>query len=385
VTINVADIILTTSSINPQHFLGGLLISFTKFITKEGLYTVTLIFLAITALLVTATYAWLYASKKTFFYKQRIQKQLEIWISKAILEELDDEHGNVVVSSKFKRLIKNPIARQFVMDELLATKKSLTGAASANIVKLYLELGLKESSIKKMEHKKWHIKASGIQELYVMEQQDMLVKIYRQTNSKNEFVRMEAQTAIIHLSGFKGLRFLDIVNYPITDWQQLKLLDQLSQVSFEEMKNLGKWLQSENSSVVLFALRIAETYQQFQVHDEAEKCLKHTDETIRMQAVRTLASIGNDATAAILAAVFEQEKFTGKLNILECIVPIATANQMGFLMQLLGHPNELIRLKAARALASCSPLGLAALETRAVLEPEPYQRIFLHVQSEMKT
>lgn len=364
--------------------LEGLLISFTKYITQKKLYGTAIFFLIVTASLVIATYAYLYINKKTFFYKKRIQKQLDTWISKAILEEMDNEGENMAISSKLRRLLKNPIARQFAIDELIATKKSLTGEAAANIVKLYLLLGLKASSLKKIEHKKWHLKASGIQELYIMEQRDMLVKIYRQTNSKNEFVRMEAQTGIIHLSGFKGLRFLDIVAYPIIAWQQIKLLDQLSQVEFVEMKNLPKWLKSTNPSVVLFALRIVETYQQFQVHNEAVECLTHENEGIRIQAVRTLASIANDSTATILAERFLNERFTNKLNILDNLAIIATPAQLDFLLDLQSDADDLIKLKAAKSLATCSPFGLAALETMSILKPEPYHKIFLHIKSEME-
>ena len=129
--------------------LEGLLISFTKYITQKKLYGTAIFFLIVTASLVIATYVYLYINKKTFFYKKRIQKQLDTWISKAILEEMDDEGENMAISSKLRRLLKNPIARQFAIDELIATKKSLTGEAAANIVKLYLLLGLKASSLKK--------------------------------------------------------------------------------------------------------------------------------------------------------------------------------------------------------------------------------------------
>lgn len=378
-SINVAGI---TAFYFPP--IEGLLSSSANVITQERLYDTAIVFLIITALLVCATYIYLYLNKKAFFYKQRIRKQLDIWISKAILEELGEGNQEISIPSKFKRIVHHPIARQFVIDELVATKKGLTGAAASNIVQLYLQLDLRDGSIKKMDHKKWYVRARGIQELYVMEQSDMLLRIYRQTNSKNEFVRMEAQTGIVHLSGFKGLRFLDIVVYPITEWQQLKLLDQLSQVPFVQMKSLGKWLLSANPSVVLFALRIVETYQQFQVHDGVAACLHHELEPVRMQAVRTLASIAGDETADMLLEAFAKEKFTVKLCILDHLAVIATPLLLNPLYQLLDFPNDLIKLKAAKALASCSPEGMEALQKKAAMQPEPYQQIFLHVQSEIK-
>ena len=365
-------------------FGSRMVLLYLHFITTKKLYSGALVFLSVALTLIIITYVYLYLNKRIFFYKEGIRKQLNTWISLAILNELDSGADIFVIPQKFLRIVKYPIAQQFVIDELVAIKKSLTGEAARNIVQLYNRLNLKQQSVQKLRHRKWYKKAAGLQELYIMDQADMLLKMYRLTNSENEYIRMEAQIGIIHLAGFKGLRFLDIISYPIAGWQQIKLLDQLSQVQFEEMKGIHSWLKSPNSSVVVFALRLAEVYQQFQLHDAVADCLSHASEPVRVQAVRTLTVIASDTTAGALTKAYQTERFTNRLNILDSLCTVATKEQSPFLLQLQQDESDLIKLKAARALAVSNPEGLALLEANTAKDTtESSYKIFRHVQAEI--
>jgi hypothetical protein len=372
---NVAGI---AAQLDPQ--LEGYLFNFIGSSSGKFLYTVTFIFIAITAVVVTTTFIYLYIKKKTFFYKKRIHTQLTGWITKAILEEIDED---TIIPIRFKKIIRHPIVQQFVINELVATKKSLMGISASNIVLLYLKLNLKKASVAKMESHSWQKKAMGIQELYMMDQHDMLLKIYRLTNSKNEFIRTEAQTGIVHLSGFKGLRFLDIITEPITNWHQLKLLDYLPRITYNVEEDLSRWLQSINDTVVIFTLRIIETYQFFNLHDACEKCLYHENENVKIQTIRTITTIGNNTTGSILIERFEHESTNVRIQILEHLSSVANKEHIFFLLQLQNQADELISLKAAKALAKASPVGLTLLEIMGLEKGGLQQKIFLHVQSEI--
>ncbi len=65
-------------------------------------------------------------------------------------------------------------------------------------------------------------------------------------------------------------------------------------------RSIAVWLVSANDSVVIFALKLAEIYQQMQVKEEAIACLKHDNPKVRGQAIQTLVRIGDDATPAVL-------------------------------------------------------------------------------------
>ncbi|MDB5232512.1 MAG: repeat protein [Chitinophagaceae bacterium] len=277
------------------------------------------------------------------------------------------------------------IRRQYVIDELINMRRNFSGELGANLSILYERFGLKQLSLKKLRSEKWHLRARGIQELYVMEQRDMLDKFYDATNDENEFVRMEAQTGIIHMLGFNGLEFLNHADYYITEWQQLKILQQLD--SYEVRPSLDnwiqKWLRSENNSVVLFAIRLSDHYQLYSQHDNLANCLHHENENIRIQAACSLAQLANENTADILVKQFPKENSHNKIRLLDAMETVTTEKQKPFLIELLVNETGVVKLKAARVLAVCCPGGLDYLEEKAQQDPVHYKGIFLYAQKQI--
>lgn len=326
-----------------------------------------------------ATFYTLFVKKLKFNFKRNISHSLEEWITEVIISE---PTADVTVPENFLFIFEKSEARQLLTDELVRNKSSFLGSVSDNIIKLYYHLGLNIDSIIKLQNKHSHIQCQGIHELCVMEQKDQLQKVYRLTNSKNKDVRIEAQTAVLQWYGFKGLRFLDVVSYPITEFQQLKLLELLRQLPFSSMPMLGKWLQSKNETVVNFALKLAQHYTQVVVKSQVEQCLYHSNEDVRVQAVKTLAVIGDAATATLLTHAYQKEKFTNRLNILKQLPKIASDDQRDFLVVQLNEGHEYLKLASAKVLAKCTSKGMDILEAKSYVDPIPYNDIYLHIKSE---
>lgn len=374
-------------TITLQQFFAGYLLKgsigkdFLTFMSPENLLIGVQIMGIGILLIVILIYAQLLVKKRMYFYTDRIRNNIEVWISHIILEESVD---GIDIPKKFYRLLDDPKARQVAIDELTNCKKNFSGIVAENIVALYNKLGLREDSLEKMQNKrKWYLKARGIQELYLMDQKNLLTKIYRETNSKNEFVRSEAQIAIIYMTGFNGLRFLDVISYPLTLWQQIKLLEQLRLFGKKEdlSDRLPKWLQSKNDTVVVFALRLAAEYQQYAVKEDIMNCLVHPSDTVRTRAIKTLIVLADEQTPFILTGYFSKENFDNQTHILDSLVNMASDEQAPFLERLLDAPDNIIKLKAAVVLAGNCTNGMSVLEKRAILEPEPFERILRHVKS----
>lgn len=353
--------------------------AFERYITTDALLSAVLFFAAITFSLVAFTYLYLGLKKRSFFFKERIKKSLELWISHVILSEGEEE--DIQIPDKFSKMFRNPTARQYAIENLITNKKAFSGAVAENIRHLYEKLGFKNDSLRKLQNKTWFIRAKGIQELAIMDQNDQLIKVYRLTNSRNELVRNEAQNAIIQWSGFNGLRFLDVVTYEISEWQQIQLLVLLKNFTQQDMPKLPSWLNSKNDTVVLFALKLAETYQQFGVKENVEACLDHGNEKIRVQAVNTLARMGDNKSAGKLIARYATESIQNRINILGKLPSVADEGHIPFLVEQLSDANDFIKLSAAKAIGEMRHLEL--LEEKAATQPEPYLQIYKHVKAEL--
>jgi hypothetical protein len=339
------------------------------------------IMLSIAFLLGVAIYATLHLKKVRHFYKVRIHDRLEEWIAAMVTIE---EGERIPAGKGLQHIANNLTGRQLLIDELLQCRKDFTGKIAGNIVTLYEQLGLKNTSLGKLNSRHWHVKAQGIMELYRMDQSDTLKRIYKNTNNSHELVRMEAQLGVLHLTGFDGLRFLDVISYPLSEWQQLKLLDQLRHSGLTDnlSKAIPKWLRSPNHSVVLFALKLADEYQQVGLHDVIASCLHHHHDPIRGQTIKTLRHIATDWTPALLASHYNKESPANKYLILSALQQIGTEEELPFLAILLDDDNDATKLGAAKAIARSSGRGLALLAEKGSQRPHPYQAIYLHVKSE---
>lgn len=296
-----------------------------------------------------------------------VEAQLNEWISDALTE---DDLPEIVVPEKIVPYFKKNAVRFFVTDMLINIKKNVTGRTSDNLVKLYEALKLKQDSVDKLKSMVWHKRARGIYELYMMQQKNELEDILEYTNSKNEFVRMEAQTAIIGFSGFSGLVFLDSLTYPIHEWQQIKLLEQLNKVNPDTMPHLPIWLRSENPFVVNFALKLTEIYQQFHVHDDVLHCLEDKSDKIRQQTIKTLGSIATDDTMDILKHHYEKETATNRKTILSQFSINGTERDLPFLsIKLEEEDDDDLKLEVVRAIAVVNKTAMADLEHTSLNNP----------------
>jgi hypothetical protein len=215
-----------------------------------------------------------------------------------------------------------------------------------------------------------------------MDMREYLTKIYRYTNNKNDFVRMEAQTAVVQFYGFEGLRFLDVVSYPISDWQQIKLLEQLSHVPPANI-SIDNWLKSSNATVVVFALKLARNYHRFELHDLIVLCLEHDNAQIRLQAIYCLGEMYTEDTSKHLISRFWNESFKHQLAIVKVLQKIGTEEDIPFLLSLLEYDNTELKINTARALANIGQAGLDYLESCYHADDYPLNEIIVQIKGEV--
>jgi HEAT repeat protein len=184
----------------------------------------------------------------------------------------------------------------------------------------------------------------------------------------------------VHFGGFKGLRFLHVLIYPLSDWQQMKLIEQLSLLSEKELPNANKLLLSKNDSVVIFTLKIISVFHNLALHNEVSACLYHENEIIRYHAIKCLQYIFDDTTAGILQDVYQNQGVKNKMAILDVLKVIGGSEQTEFLYLELFDEDDNIKLTAASALMACCEDALDLIEDVSSQKGFPYTNILHHVK-----
>lgn len=353
-----------------------------KLMSVHILMMVIKLMIVLMILLIITIYTYLSNKKRQHFQLLAIREKLEPLITQIIVDESAASDTQI---QELKKLLTTRLSRRFMIEELIRSKQNYSGEVAEKIIEIYLALDLKKYSLYKIRAKSnWYVKARGIQELYTMDQKKSYPEIYDYTDASNEFVRNEAQIGMIHLAGFKGLHFLEKVSRPITDWQQLKMLEQLK--LFPEKTDMSadipSWLSSPNDTVAVFALKLCYEYQYYQLIPEIKYCLNHNSSIVRTHAVATLIRLENENTVKILLNYFKWAPRKDQILILEAMDRLATEEDAEKLIDLLSSDDDTIKLKAAIALAHTSKSGLLLLEAKSLAQPEPFHRILQHILSE---
>lgn len=203
--------------------------------------------------------------------------------------------------------------RMILIGQLVKMHKSIAGQGATNLCWLYNHLELQDDSLKAFNSSRWHVKARAIQELSEMQQVRFLTRIYKAADNSNKYVRNEAQVALLKLAGFDGLRFLNVVSRPISAWQQLCLLRELSLETAFDLQRIRHWMRSPNDSVVIFSLRLVKSQMLYKLEDEVKDCLLHTNGMVREHARKTLMELSGNpfsSTEEIFTQEFHQAPLT---------------------------------------------------------------------------
>ncbi len=347
--------------------------------------TVALSFIGIALLLIGYMLIYLKIVKNRRSKYQKWKNIADLLVSEAIFsEDTDFNQAIFPIKHRTEILLKNGRFRRILTKELLLAKKNMSGTTGLFLQKLYLQLNLDDYALQNLLSKKWHLKAKAIQEIGIMNLNAHLSKIYRQTNNKNELVRMEAQIAVIKLIGFDGLRFLDVVSYQINDWQQIKLLSELSHLPANNFNGIENWLLSKNDSVVIFALKLIKNFHRFELYVQVEECLLHLSVNVRYQAILALEKIYNEATSKMLLKQYTIEVIKNQIAIVKTLQQIGSEEDIPLLISFL--ENEVPEQKRAivRAIANISENGLLQLRLHPEADVAPLSLIIKQIEGELR-
>ncbi|MCG2616031.1 HEAT repeat domain-containing protein [Terrimonas sp. NA20] len=298
-------------------------------------------------------------------------------------QELQETIYDIHAQLKQQGLTEDEQGRGVLIKELVTAAKSMSGAAKENISAFYRAAGLDQITLSQLKSGAWHVKSRSIQTLSHLGQKQHIAKIYRHTNNRNELIRSEARVAVVKLTGFQGLRFLDVITYPLTEWEQLCLVHELSENHLPDFKHIPDWLHSDNDSVVEFALRLVESYRILELHGDVAFCLAHGQSSIRKKAVQAVRSINQPQTAPLLATQLLREEEDVQLVVLEAMGEVGSENDLAVLWPFLAHPRTVFKIAAARAIRNSHPYGMAMLRQRVDMEVHPWYILIPQLEEEV--
>jgi hypothetical protein len=336
------------------------------FLIQQRLLDIIILFCCLIIVLIGFIFIYLFLKKKLEQRKVFLQNSLNTFIGEIAICESEDELNEVFSNLDHQRVLlqfqKNKSDRDLFISELSETSRKFRGTTVENILWLFEKLNLEKQLLKSLDQKKWHKKAKAIQQLTYLQQKKSFKNIFSFTNDENDLLRMEAQIALVKMMGFEGLKFLNKITHPVSEWQQIRLIEELSNHDVTQLENISEWLSSKNSSVVNFALRLAEIYRLYDFYDEVKHCLSHNSYTVCKTAVVTISQISNEGTAGLLVTHYPGYDTSTQIKILKILQVDGTKEQLPFLFSLLNNADDSYKLEAAKAIVKINETEMENIE-----------------------
>jgi hypothetical protein len=365
-----------------------LLIHYFNLSGTQFLIGLTILFLGFIVLLTSFIAISLYILNRRELNYYNWKELADDLITMAIFHEPNEfdliNKSEIEIPDKVRLLLPNKHFRTIFTTQLLSAKENMIGSSGDNLIQLYKQLGLETYALKNVRSRSWHKIARGIKELGLMGLKKYRADIEPFLNYRKALIRIEAQNTMLKLNGFQGLRFLDTVVYPISEWHQLKLLQELAHLPPNDFTGIDYWLNSKNDSVVIFALKLVRNYHFFQFHQQLIQLFSHPNEDIRLHAIIAIKEIPEETTASSLIAIYPNETINVKLEILTALKEVAMEDEIPFIVSCLNDPITDIKFAAATTLYHIKPNGFNHVLTHSDAENEPLIRIIKHLQSNIK-
>jgi hypothetical protein len=306
----------------------------------ETLLIALLVVLVLVLLLTVGIMGYSYYKYGRIMDRQRWKIRIDDILSAAIV------NSEVEVDPELNRY--SPLRNQLLSTLVDATRR-FSGNATEEIRSVFEAYGLEVEIHKKLRHRRAHWVAGGIQEAAAMHLENLVPRIEELLHHRSPIVYQEAQFAMVKFQGFEGLNFLDSLDTPLSEWQQLRLLSLLKGIPAGNEDRIVRWLHSSNPTIVLFILRLISKLQQLGYYDEVKSL--QGDVNLRVQQIKTLEALENPDTVPYLIVKFEKEEPAVQEAILQALKYSRLPEASPFLeKQLCEHPSSVVRLQAAEAL-----------------------------------
>ncbi|HEY9168960.1 MAG TPA: hypothetical protein VIN72_05705 [Lutibacter sp.] len=283
-------------------------------------------------------------------------------------EEAEISVEQQAIIDKLRSCASNEFKRRIIVSTLLRLRNEISGEMAEAIQNLYFQSGLISYALKRLKSDKWYVVAKGIRELTQLHVKEVHDKIVIHVNHPKREIRKEVLLYLVTLFHFDGLKFLDLLQTQLSEWDQIQLLEVLQRFDEQEIPDIIPWLKSTNESVVAFSLKLAKIYNQFEVKDALIALLSHPQKKIRLDAIHVLSHLQVYEAKVILKNNFDKLSQEEQIEFFKLLENLSEISDETFLLAHTTHQNfeiKLMALKIIKALALEKFKSLKDLSTDA--------------------
>jgi|GEM_PF-1021411 len=265
---------------------------------EKGILFFIVVFLTITLMLILSLFFIRAKRIRRIRFKNLMQAKVDHMLFQFLFTSLNYEE--LLRNSDFALYQKHLLFQKITVKAIISLRNNYTGEYRLKLNELYVESGLVEYSMKKLNSKKWSDNVEGIRDLSNMNVQKAYSKIEQFLNHKNNMVRTEAILGMIRLKGIGELNSIANSDIYLDDWTQSNILYILQENKIELPSDLVDLLNSKNLSVVLLVIRAIKYFNSKEhIKSLSDYADSTSDKKITTELVQTLKKLNESNNQAL--------------------------------------------------------------------------------------
>lgn len=282
-------------------------------------------------------------------YRQRFEEILTDFLFGEHYQRDSVEYKKML--SKIKEDFDTQLKQKTFVTLLIELHKNLQGETAKSLEHLYADLSLVGDAKKRIKNGRWFTKAYAFLEVSQFDAKECADLIMKYADDENKILRDEAQFALIRLLGIGGLKFVPQVKTIMSDWQQLRIMEQLKRMHRDEIPSFRPWLKNENYSVVIFGLKLIAYFNQVDAEDDIVALFDHDNDKVKQYALWAIGRLQlEDSSSKIIEHYDRFQKPALKIASLKTLMDLQIEDHKAFLFDRLKDDIYEVVMIAARTL-----------------------------------
>lgn len=290
-------------------------------------FVVLLIALTISLIYYRLRYVYLSYQKKKFLPK----------ISDALTELTFSEYQGEILEAEVRKFklafpYHKKWFRDLVLSSLIDLSLTLKGSLIYQVRDIYIAFELHKYSAMLFKSWFWYTTCIGIYHFQSFHFVHGLKYIKPLITAKNKVTRSNAFVAYLYLTTEP---FDLLIDYPftLTSVNEYKVIDVFYAKKEPMPKNIDKWLESTNESVVILGLKVMVFYNYIGAEDNILNLINHQNYRIRKEAILAVRELFFTDAEEFLHQQFYNEEKLLRIEIVKSLAVIGGASTVGFILK----------------------------------------------------
>lgn len=312
-----------------------------------------------------------------------IEEEINAFLIDLIFTECDNlTLRKKVVEFDKKYIKKNEKLKKYMFEKIIHIKENINEMYEHKIILIYKYFGFNKLTDDLIKRRNWQDKSEA---LYHYQSLDYKIKkghVKKYLNSPNPKLKSNAIIAYISLSDEK-FNYLDNFEYPISKADELKILNIIYKKKSIIPKNIDKWLENKNVSIVAIAVKLMVRYKYKLNNEQTYKLLQNEDKKVRKETIIATREVYNFEAQEILLKHYPLEpNAINKILLLKTLAEIGDEKTIQSLRkQINKEPNIEVKFALIYCIYKLKSTFFESYKYITKTEEELIKRMLLHIKN----